>query len=1291
MFRKFWKPLGLIILILLLMPLSLWAAPIGKISHLEGEADMTTPDGKVALVKASNPVSVGDILRTKAKSKVEVTFLDGNSIFIAERSRLRITRYDNLENKTSTFDLFRGKTRVVVNSLARKSAIELHTPTSVAGVRGTIWIGTYENGVSTFHFERGEGYGYNKNMPDKVVTIRAGQTMEVIAPDRLPVVRPAREPEFNKSLLDTTISRVREQSRETTPVPAPDQNLGAPPPTLPPPSLPPETPPPETTPIVPPPPPPPDTPLVPFVPIVPPTGDLLTPVTGLAGFTGNFDGSLTGGAVWLTGTFNQPATASAAAIGGTGFDGYLAGVPGSWGGLFDAIYNTGGTVRFLKGSLGDSSFTGTTLNATGLLALAPETYATVGAYRAFPVIAMPAFPNVGPAASVSGALGSVYGYETTTGGIIGVGSLATTGGSYASRSWPWTYGYYSGGASPYVFLGEVNGTDDGGGHIAFESSPPARYMDSNYSGTLNLRYRGVYRGQLYDSIGTAQYVLDPLAFSGSVNAAGNVPDYPNAGAFPYLNNGAIAYGGSLGGLFGGISSISNAGSLFTAMGSYDAQGHRVFNTFFNTFRDYTKGLYDYHTGLYLPTGVFSGVRLSNNSMQGKILGLYRIPMMDGEEIGYITGTASGLFYPDSGMWEASGALASEPKVNNDTGSTLGTDAFTGKIIAGGGQAGPITGTRSYLGSQNWGMINAAFAGNYTTQPTVFTAGGSLADGYWMANSTPTITGDSFSGLTTGSFLTSAELGSFTGEAFGILDAQASPKYEGSVLAAYDSQPLAFNGQMAGTASHWYLSAGTGYQMMLDSSSSLSGRIGGTATLFGTIGADSLYPAVDVYGLGVFSNPSGRPLYLTQIQGKDPIALASPNYTLLVGGVAGATSLHGVSQGIYWKPGSIGGTYELGLLTGIGDTPGTIYMGLGTTQTDTGMWKLGDGAQLQAYRLYNNLSSSSAPSISLSNNPETNINIAAFDITGWSGGALVTRAVDARALTPYISGIAQPWGVVSVVHGGTYAAGNPPPIGAQWNQIQNYSGGIGPAAQHLIKTTVTDVQGNLFETQMVDVEIHWCDAPTATASWVNVGGGTTKGQFDPTSSTWQGVMLGMSMEVAAFMNKVSSMSSAERTAFYKATNIPAFNVGATDLRGSSSSYENGIFLGGGQSTSLGIKNVTFFAPTSGAKPQIWAAGGAGGGVSGEYNGSPPVNTIVNLTGYQPGTMISNGITADFNVQKWGSTAGSTWGATVTSGSGTVGGYSIQFQGGAAGTINSIPSTSMMAIPGTFSGTAAGIVK
>ncbi|MCX7982002.1 MAG: FecR family protein, partial [Syntrophales bacterium] len=190
-------------ILLTLLPFTIWAAPVGKITTLEGQADVTVR-GVTSPCKIGLEVNEGDIIRTKKQSRVGVTLLDGNVIWVAPLSRLRITQYHPGEGKQNYCDLFRGKTRVVVNAIAKGASLEVHTPTAVAGVRGTIFIGFFERGESGFVFERGSGYGYNRQMPAKVVTIEAGHVMLVPKADQEPIVRPATKQEIERHMKDTT-------------------------------------------------------------------------------------------------------------------------------------------------------------------------------------------------------------------------------------------------------------------------------------------------------------------------------------------------------------------------------------------------------------------------------------------------------------------------------------------------------------------------------------------------------------------------------------------------------------------------------------------------------------------------------------------------------------------------------------------------------------------------------------------------------------------------------------------------------------------------------------------------------------------------------------------------------------------------------------------------------------------------------------------------------------------------------------------------------------------------------
>jgi hypothetical protein len=109
----------------------------------------------------------------------------------------------------------------------------------------------------------------------------------------------------------------------------------------------------------------------------------------------------------------------------------------------------------------------------------------------------------------------------------------------------------------------------------------------------------------------------------------------------------------------------------------------------------------------------------------------------------------------------------------------------------------------------------------------------------------------------------------------------------------------------------------------------------------------------------------------------------------------------------------------------------------------------------------------------------------------------------------------------------------------------------------------------------------------------------------------------------------------------------------------------------------MRDVTFFANSTGGAPRIWATNG----VTGNYTSTPQgggEGDAVKLSG--------GGLKAEFGIQNWNSTTGK-WGAEIKKGTGALSGGTyngnVTFTGGAAGSINSTAKT--------FSGTAAGIVK
>jgi hypothetical protein len=191
-------------IMVLFVPLSLFAQPIGKVTYLEGNMDIQAPGKEAKDARSGDPVSAGDIVRAKSNSKAEITFQDGNILRLAQNTRVRISNYELGGQKDGYFDLSRGKIQCLINKLNKGVKFEARTPTAVIGVRGTDFFAYHQNGISGAVFKVGAGYMFNRNMPKDIMTIRAGQAALITASHLPPVMKPATSIEIEKHLNDTT-------------------------------------------------------------------------------------------------------------------------------------------------------------------------------------------------------------------------------------------------------------------------------------------------------------------------------------------------------------------------------------------------------------------------------------------------------------------------------------------------------------------------------------------------------------------------------------------------------------------------------------------------------------------------------------------------------------------------------------------------------------------------------------------------------------------------------------------------------------------------------------------------------------------------------------------------------------------------------------------------------------------------------------------------------------------------------------------------------------------------------
>jgi hypothetical protein len=158
------------------------AAPVGKVTRLEGRVDVLKTSQKVVKnVSLGDSVDVGDIYRAKTNSRAEITFFNKNILRIAPATRVQISEYsDDGTRSNQIMKLERGRVEArsgeefikKVSSFAEGNKFEVHTPNAVAGIRGSGMAVGYAQMVTGLFFSTGKGYFYNPNSVDRKVCQR---------------------------------------------------------------------------------------------------------------------------------------------------------------------------------------------------------------------------------------------------------------------------------------------------------------------------------------------------------------------------------------------------------------------------------------------------------------------------------------------------------------------------------------------------------------------------------------------------------------------------------------------------------------------------------------------------------------------------------------------------------------------------------------------------------------------------------------------------------------------------------------------------------------------------------------------------------------------------------------------------------------------------------------------------------------------------------------------------------------------------------------------------------------
>jgi hypothetical protein len=260
-----------------------------------------------------------------------------------------------------------------------------------------------------------------------------------------------------------------------------------------------------------------------------------------------------------------------------------------------------------------------------------------------------------------------------------------------------------------------------------------------------------------------------------------------------------------------------------------------------------------------------------------------------------------------------------------------------------------------------------------------------------------------------------------------------------------------------------------------------------------------------------------------------------------------------------------------------------------------------------------------------------------------------------------------WGISQALLNGTYTYR----AGDTWSL--SVTGSRGEGHEAFVDLTGTKWSDNKINATGAG---YWIDARTSSPS-TGIYIGETIGTFNPANYTWQAIASGLWLDTNRF---IQMASTAEGRNKLQQVNIPAFEVGRTNLSGSLVAGQTGSF----DYVSVLMNDVIFFAPSTGQKPSVWATNS----ITGQYDFTRGLITPANIINTDSKFTLSNGkgISSDFQFTRWNAN-NKTWTANINNGTGNLnsGSYNgpVNFKGGAAGTHTGLA--------GSLTGTGAGVAK
>ena len=118
---------------------------VGQVVSLSGKAAVSHgKSAKAEPLATQDPIYERDVILTEPAAKVKIRFDDGTHVTVAELSSLEIREFvltPTQKLPSAFFILASGAFRAIVHNVSQRDAFVVQTPTAVAAVRGTDWMG----------------------------------------------------------------------------------------------------------------------------------------------------------------------------------------------------------------------------------------------------------------------------------------------------------------------------------------------------------------------------------------------------------------------------------------------------------------------------------------------------------------------------------------------------------------------------------------------------------------------------------------------------------------------------------------------------------------------------------------------------------------------------------------------------------------------------------------------------------------------------------------------------------------------------------------------------------------------------------------------------------------------------------------------------------------------------------------------------------------------------------------------------------------------------------------------